>query len=206
MNWWNPPNWWKGKTVYIVGGGPSLCGVNLTPLKGKCVIGCNDAYVLGEKLVPICYFGDYAWWMIHRERLKLYEGILVSCSLKYIEDPSVHMLERVNGKTLEKFPKVGWFCNTGASAINLAVNLGAKKIVLLGFDMKLGNSGQSNWHINEKDRPKAMRYQVFMENIANLADSLWRDYPEVEVINANMDSALNLFRKVRLETILEKPI
>jgi hypothetical protein len=41
---------------------------------------------------------------------------------------------------------VSWNGNSGMSAISLAYHLGAKTIILLGFDMQPAENGQSNYH------------------------------------------------------------
>jgi hypothetical protein len=54
---WIAPKMWAGGTAFIVGGGPSLKGVDLTPIHHRRVIGVNNAYRMGN-WVDICWFGD----------------------------------------------------------------------------------------------------------------------------------------------------
>ena len=54
---WIPPQIWKGQTVFILGGGPSLNEANLDLIHDRRVIGVNNAYQLGS-WVDVCWFGD----------------------------------------------------------------------------------------------------------------------------------------------------
>lgn len=52
-----PPKIWRGQTVFIIGGGPSINDTPLHLLHGRRVIGVNNAYLLGP-WVDVCWFGD----------------------------------------------------------------------------------------------------------------------------------------------------
>ena len=54
---WHPPKMWNDKTVFVLGGGPSLNGTNLDLIRDERVIGANNAYQLGS-WVDVCWFGD----------------------------------------------------------------------------------------------------------------------------------------------------
>jgi len=210
---WNAPKLWQGSTAYIVGGGPSLLTTDLSPLHDKHVIGTNDAYKLGA-WIDICYFGDFTWWHgYHRESLAKFHGIKVCCltgadAAEYgaeIVAAGILPLRRAM-VGLHKAPDIGWYGNTGASAINLAIILGAKRIVLVGFDMQLGKSGESNWHPNEKNPPNSKKYPVFMSQMDLLKthlDLLEEQGQGVEVINATPGSAMTTFPIMTLAEAIE---
>ena len=75
--WWIPPKMWKGDSVYILGGGPSLLSCDLRSIQGERVIAVNDGYlepVAAEypntnyrirQWAAICIFGDWGWWDLH---------------------------------------------------------------------------------------------------------------------------------------------
>jgi len=186
-----------------VGGGPSLLTTDLTPLHDKHVIGTNDAYKLGA-WIDICYFGDFTWWHeYHRESLAMFCGIKVCCltgvdaaeyGAEVIAAGILPLRRAMVG--LHEAPDIGWYGNTGTSAINLAIILGAKRIVLVGFDMQLGKSGESNWHPNKKNEPNSKKYPVFMAQMELLKTHLAllkEQGREVEVINATPGSAMTTF-------------
>lgn len=218
---WQAPVLWPDNTVVIIGGGPSLKQMDLTRLRrrhrapGVRVIGCNDAYALGEDTVDLCYFGDDTWYWIHNRDwvevkghrdeshpgLLQFGGLKVTCSNRNLGDATVMQLER-RPFGLYKAPLIGWYLNTGVSAINLAIMLGAKRIVLLGFDMKLSSSQQPNWHENlNYPKPVANTYDGFLRCAKRMAADLDR-HKSVEVINCSPDSALEVFPKARFEDIV----
>lgn len=154
---WTPVEIWEGLTVFIIGGGPSLKGFDYGPLHGEKVIGCNDAYQLGD-WVDICYFGDNAWYIEeHREKMESWKGLKITCAPSLMSYPEVFWMERKPRGMWPNKNWIGWFFSTGASAVHLAMKLGAKCIVLLGFDMNRGGRGEVNWHKLCKSRRRINR-------------------------------------------------
>lgn len=72
--WYAIPPVWLGETVWIIGGGTSLRGFDWEGIRGRRIIGCNDAYLLGS-WVGVCCFGDRGWYRIHRDRLRSYANL-----------------------------------------------------------------------------------------------------------------------------------
>ena len=90
---------------------------------------------------------------------------------------------------------LAWNANTGASAVNLALILGAKRVFLLGFDMHLSNERQ-NWHENLLNKPDKAVYQKFIEGFGRLSKSLNKVFPGREIVNVTDNSSMNCFPKV----------
>ena len=222
--YWEVPRLWPDSKVFIIGGGPSLKGFDFSLLQGRRVIGCNDAYKLGfpqffdiPDLVDICYWGDWGWWNIHWNEMVKYPkatnerehpgliafpGLRVNCAERYIDAVGVRCLRRDQRK-LCTGDKVGWFHNTGASAINFAILLGAVEIVLLGFDMTVDEDGKHNWHHNLKDQANLVRIERHKRAFHNeLAPQLKKKYPDVKIWNTNKDSGINCFPKVAIKDVL----
>ena len=199
--YWTTTCSWQDKTVFIIGGGPSLKGFDWTLLQGKHIIGCNDAYLLGN-WVDICCFGDVKWYKHHKDRLSSFNGLKVTWRKELVDEPDVFVLKGQPTGLLLKPEWIGWNTSTGAMAINLAVKMGSKKIVLLGFDMKLGEGGESNWHENSLDKPSRLVFKKFNKGFAHLKAELQGKAPDVEILNANPDSGLDMFPKVALEDLL----
>ena len=102
---------------------------------------------------------------------------------------------------------LGWNANTGATAVNLALLLGAKRIFLLGFDMKLSKDGKANWHQNTLDKPDSGIYETkFIPGFERLQKDLEKKFPGKEIINITDDSALNLFPKVKVNDFWKERI
>jgi len=183
------------RPVFIIGGGPSLENVGLTGLQNRFVIGCNDAYVFGEGIVDVCHFGDHKWFTRHRPTLYGYGGFLTTSVHALMEEEDlIHVARENHGWHKDK---LGWNGNTGCEAINLALLLGAQRIYLLGFDMKLGPEGESNWHVNVLDNPtEEVHYARYKDSFQTCVLDWKAKWPEVEIVNLNPDSALECFPKV----------
>lgn len=230
-----PKIWNDGSTCYIIGGGPSVAyaaGIKtpgkdslprvsefLTPIHEKKIIGVNNAYMLGN-WVDVLWFGDSGWFTMHRANLARvgYMGLKMSCHPRFNKNPIAGVvftprdMEKPLGITT-KNSKVSWNYNSGGCAINLAYHLGARRIILLGFDMQSGggkSTWQTHWHGGHKDmshekRQKVWepRYQRFLQGfpiIAQDAKALG-----IEIINAvhpSFGSAIEHFPKIPIQEVL----
>ena len=181
---------WKGQSCFIIGGGPSLKDMDLSPIHNHNVIGVNDAFKLGP-WVDICWFGDCRWAVWNHEALTKFGGEVITCVRCNCQHPAVQV-RRTEQKGISTNPEeVRWNRSSGASAINLAFHLGVTKIILLGFDMQV-RDGQHNWHTNHKHHP---RHEVYQERMITPFESITRDAKTlgIEIINSTPDSALKVF-------------
>ncbi len=93
--------------------------------------------------------------------------------------------------------------NGGYQAINLAVHFGAKRIILLGYDMKDGPEGQKHHHAAHPkgmNNPNAGNYERWLECYETLGPDLKR--AGVTVINCTENSALDCFPRMALTDAL----
>lgn len=205
---WIAEQLWKDETVYIVGGGTSLESFDFDLLKDKKVVGCNDAYLLGENIIDICVFGDLKWFDIHKEKVKNFKNpIHTNVPELYINMPDIPNLfvsKRINNGL--GISALAWNQNTGCLAVNLALLLGAKKIYLLGFDMKLGKQGNANWHENLVESPNAEVYGNFQNGFLNLERFRKSLFPNTEIININDDSDLTVFPTISAKLFWKKEL
>lgn len=199
---WDPNPIWEGEDAYIVGGGPSLHDFNWDLIRGKNTIGCNSAFVLGADIIKIVLFADVVWWLkIGKKGTEEFGGRVVGCMSKghnAKEDcPWLLTMDRNSVRSVGKTD----LClagNTGAMAINLALILGARRIFLLGFDMKLGKEKQANWHDQRYEPPNPQVYPRFVSSFAWFSKSIPKVFPGCEVFNVTEDSNLDAFPKVPL--------
>ena len=91
--------------------------------------------------------------------------------------------------------------NSGSCAISLAVSAGARRVVLLGFDCTFAESGQRHWH---GDHPAGLgnclsiaRWPLQFSRIKRQADAA-----RAEVINCSRRTALDMFTRRSLESVL----
>lgn len=208
---WKAPKIWRPDTiVFIIGGGASLKDENLSLISSnksnKRVIGVNDAFKLGE-WVDVCYFGDVRWFDWNKDELIKFGGLKVCCCPRLSHHNSnvewVYSLKRGKPLGIDLRPDyISWSKSSGASAINLAVHLGAKKIVLLGFDMSVDGVGEHNWHDYHKVKNTlaAVPYPRFLEAFPIIAKDCKRE--GVVVINSTMCSEITNFTKIPLEEVI----
>ena len=197
-SFWTVPRIWTGASAFIIGGGPSLLDLNLGLITDKNVIGINDAYLLGS-WIDYNIFGDTDWYNIHchAKAFKAYTGTHVAANDKMLHEDGIPTLSRRKNVITTVPNTIGWFTNTGVSAINLAILLGCKKVILLGFDLGF-RKGESNWHENIK-KQKPSRYERFIASFEQAAPQI--DKLGVEVLNATPNSSLTCFPYVRYEDV-----
>jgi len=206
------PPIWRG-TCFIIGGGPSLKGFKWQLLKGQRVIGCNDAYQLGS-WVDVMHYGDEGWFdnwykkKIGRESLRKFPGLKTCSCVSHLHIPDVKVFRRLNHgiEGIESRWELAWNQSTGAQAINLAILLGARRIILLGFDMK-PEGEDNNWHSNSihKANPdvnaRHLRYikTFLMPGLLKLKEHPL--YKDLEVLNVKTDpeSPLDCFPETNLK-------
>ena len=164
---WNVPRIWNGGECWILGGGPSLprqfdvpdevikkvlskelplstYSPYMAAIHKKHVIGVNVMYKIGD-WVDLVFWGDKRWFLTNRAGLAEFKGLKVTCH-PYFNTPqfkaeNVKLVPKDNNKPQgisDKQNSASWNSNSGSAAISVAANMGATKIVLLGFDMKLG--------------------------------------------------------------------
>jgi hypothetical protein len=232
---WQVPEIWKNGECWILGGGPSITEqfnipkriVNdviegrstpdayspyMKAIHDKHIIGINMSYKFGD-WIDIVFFGDNSFFLREKNGLASFPGIKVSSHPNIEKYPWVKYVGRdtAHSKGISKNPKmVSWNGNSGAAAISLAVHLGVKRIILVGFDMKLDESGKQHWHDlyhrlenlsrpipkNQKPKPGGLPFNRHLLGFPEIAKDANR--MGVEILNANPDSAIQDFKKVNV--------
>jgi len=204
---WNVPPLWDGETVFVIGGGPSLAGLDWGTLSDFPCLGVNDAYYLCE-CACVGLYGDAVWYETWQKRVKAKQGgIMVSVSARQPPDAEVKWLARESAAVpMPTERKLFWAGNTGMSAINLACLLGARNVVLLGFDMRVSSDEdgwqKANWYENLLNSPNPGLYRRWLEKESVLSQGLKWHYPKTRVVNATPGSAMRAFPHAKLEDIL----
>ena len=185
---------WIGEDVFIIGGGPSLRGVDLSQLECRKVITINMGYRLVRP--TLAYFGSILL-LIRCYRKNDFQQIqspraALESQLWNVKHPhGCHTIETTEcdwGESLES--GLPCFSNSGLVCLNLADLLGAQNIYLLGFDMKSSGPKTENWHTDypEGMRPPSEHYQTYLSDFERVAH-----YCNAQVWNCNPDSELKLF-------------
>jgi hypothetical protein len=224
---------WEGGDVWIIGGGSSIpkqFGIPdevvknvmngtspanvyspyMSFLHDKHVIGINVAYLLGD-WVDMVFFGDIGFFLKHQQGLAKFKGLRVSCHPQMAKYSWVKYTPRDKNhpKGISENPSMAsWNNNSGSAAISIAANAGAKRIILLGFDMKLSDDKKQHWHdlygkgIINKD-PKKPTHLPFERHLRGFSD-IAKDAKKrgIEILNCSPDSAIREFKKYTLKELL----
>lgn len=211
---WSVPRIYVGETFFLLAGGPSLRSFDPERLRGRFVITINDSWRMKPD-ATVCYFCDASWWELSSAvnapsldgRIRFHDSIYrsrwVSGSSDFREHPQVNALSITGQIGLEVLPTgLRHGSNSGYQAINLAYHFGAKRIVLLGYDMKT-EGRRTHWHDSLRE-PEHVFSKTLSQSMLPLFDHLVEPLKNagVEVINANPDSALNCWPKEPLENLL----
>ena len=222
-----PNGSWKGKTCFLIGGGPSLAGFDFSPLKNELTIGVNKAFTIYPTTINYAMdirlnnvlsgqkSGNERKWEALRQQWLAYTGIklFMRRSVKLKFDKSVHVIKNLNAKKLCFDLKQGIWGgnNSGFGALMLAVGLGATRIGLLGYDLKVkvqkGKKLKTHWHdgysfngSSDSFQRKLDKFRMCFEEFAGAIAK-----QGIKVVNLNSDSALTCFPKESLETLLIPP-
>lgn len=226
MEYWKVPQMWTGD-CWIIGGGPSMSqqfgipsgiisqvregklpystyGSYLTPLHSKNVIGTNIAFMLGE-WVSALYFCDSKFFRIYKDSILAFRNLKVTC-VSHLDtnlQPYTRNIKRVKrdykSGLSDRPDTICWNHNSGAAAINLAVLAGAKRILLLGFDMK-SEGDNSHWHNAYGIKTPRNAFNRFLKHFPAIAADAKK--MKVEILNVCPDSLLDVFPRVSLKEVL----
>lgn len=233
---WQIPKIWDGGECWIIGGGPSLSEQFEIPIEvvqkvvkkeetpsayspymkaihKKHVIGINMSFMIGG-WIDMVFFGDKRWYINNREPLSKFPGLKVTChpyfKNKRYESEKIKYVpkDRNKGKGVSSNKNtVCWNANSGGAAISVAVHMGVKRIVLVGFDMKLSDDQRQHWHSYYKSALKVHRKQEhklpFHRHLLGFPE-IKRDAKKmgVEILNASPESAIDCFKKVSVKDLL----
>lgn len=187
------PNF-KDKVVVCIASGASLTeeDCNLVRLSGLPTIVTNTTYQMCP-WADILFGYDKKWWEYYiNDVKKLFRGRLMSYSGALVNF-GVDNLSHTN-----------WFKNfqhSGACIIGLAIECGAKQVILLGYDCKIDD--KAHWHGNHpqgfNNCKSISQWHIHHDEVKKFAER-----KGCEVLNASRDTALDCYKKVSLEAVLNE--
>lgn len=221
---------WKGLTVALLGGGPSLT-LEQFELAGEArhadrirAIAVNDAYLLAP-WADVHYAADAKWHRWHAEgiakpllhlsaaevygRWKAFPG--QKCTIEnaggHVVGEDVHVLRN---RDIETGPHAGLSSDRGAlatgrhggfQALNLAILAGASKILLLGYDAKRGPDGATHFHGSHPiTAPAEAAFAEFRRSFSAAQRDI--EAAGVQVLNCSPNSSIETFPKMELQEAL----
>jgi len=223
---WKVPRIWEGEDCIIIGGGPSLTkqfhipdslvkdvyagksspsvySPYMTKIHSMHVIAVNMAYKIGDWM-DVLFFGDVGLIEKSHTDIFSFQGLRITCGETKVDyNGRIKLIGKDKAKKLGisfNPSHVAWNFNSGAAAINLAVHFGVKRIILLGFDMKL-DEGNQHWHKYYAGNPRTVHatMNTHMRGFPQIAKDL---EGKVEIINACPDSRIDAFPKMNLDDII----
>lgn len=192
--------------VYIVAGGPSLTGVDLSPLQGRRVVAINKASV-HLPWAEVAFWVDFRVWHwygeiilggLHKHRITLCcdpkRARLYPPGVEVWDSSGAWGLDTAGGRTARHGHSSAY------AAMNVCLKLGARRIVLLGVDLQPADDGRMHWHkehpIPTKQRHLDNMFKAFTE-AAPTAFELG-----AQIYSAGPRSRLEVFPKVDLDLAL----
>lgn len=204
---WGPvpvPRLWPGETFVCIGSGPSLTQADIDACQGRSrVIAIKDVVRLAPWADVLYGAGDdcggQTWWRLHGPTLQ-FDG------LRYCLDPQAKAWASVLKTGGEQGLTDQRDClatggHSGYQAINLAVHLGAAKIVLLGYDMQATAGKQHYFGDHQHGAPdRKLPFNLFQFHFPSMVPALAAR--GVTVINASRETALDLFPRAPIDEAL----
>jgi hypothetical protein len=223
---------WDGGDVWILGGGASVntefgipdelankvrsgelpmtaLSEYFKPIHDKHVIGINVAYMIGD-WIDMVFFGDGGFYCQHKLNLAKFVGMRVTCHAGASGEKWIKYLGRDGRKPkgISTSPSlVSWNGNSGSAAMSIAAHSGAKRIILLGFDMCLGSGSRQHFHDVyhrgeiKPDKHRKLPFDRHMRGFPIIKSDC--DAMGIEVINASQVSAITCFRKCSVKELLQ---
>lgn len=183
--------------IALLASGPSLCASDVNRLKGRCdVMAISDVW----RLVPwarYLYSCDQRWWQ-HHDYAKSFRGERWTQEQPHRTWPQearrhgINVIRSVNKPGLSTTPGlVHTGNNSGFQALNLAVLMGYRTILLLGYDL-CAHSGKTHFF---GDHPPGLQrnspYALFRRSFESASSQL--DELGVRVVNCSRVTTLRCF-------------
>lgn len=202
------PRLWPDSTIACVATGPSLTEEDCKYLRGKVpVIAINDAHLLAP-WADILYSSDRSWWP-HYKAVPSFQGMKYGIGSApgkanpFFHYPEITVLRNAGYHGLELDPSgLRNGKNSGFAALNLAVHFGAKRILLLGYNMSHLHGRQ---HFFGSHPPNLQQTSALYPNFRRAFDTLVEPLKSagVKVINCTKHTSLTAFPLGDLREVLE---
>ncbi len=201
------PRLWPQATIVCLATGPSLTAADVDACRGRArLIAIKDAIRLAPD-ADVLYGagGDNArWWQKHGPTLQAFAGLRYAL---HDDAATWATVLRNTGPTgLERDPgglKTGK--NSGYQAINLAVHLGAARILLLGYDQYQAPNGPKYFFGNrpatDQNRSPFVDFLPTFETLVAPLQALG-----VSVVNCSRETKLTCFPRRPLAEVLDAEV
>jgi hypothetical protein len=187
--------WFDGCTVAVIGSGPSLTAYQLhlvgqARLEGRCrVIACNEAIYVAW-WADWLHAADHKWWHWSWHRVQHFKGRKTGLSDALPSAWGVGFLKLTGVDGFDPDPScVRSGQTSGYQAVHSAIHAGAKRILLLGIDMK-GNGEHFHRPHPDKSGPGWLTSAAKFDGLVQPAADRG-----VEILNCSPGSAVTAFKR-----------
>lgn len=215
------------RTAFIIGNGPSLAKTDLELLIGSDSFACNNIHLIYPKTKwrPTYYVrsesADLLLQDAWKESVAVHLDMGIPCYMSgYFREASsgyanyheikhcVHHTMNYDHQDVPSEWHMPWLCQFGGSLIvsmQIALNMGYERLVLLGCDLGYRDNKQSHFdpayeHGSEQKAIYANRNQIWA-HLCGIHYYKRRGLP-YNVINCTIGGDLHLYHRARLEDIL----
>ncbi len=158
--------------VIVVASGPSLTVEQCEAIRGRKVLSVSDTYTL----LPFArwhYAADFPWWQHHHRHVGIEKRY--SCNASARQRFGLYNPGRVLG------------ADSGARALCLASNLGATRIIMLGFDYQ-HTGGKTHFFGDHPWRNNAKGTAIWLRDLPKVVEVLTEQ--GVSLINCTPTTAI----------------
>jgi hypothetical protein len=189
--------------VVCLATGESLCQQDVDYCRGRAsVIAVNDAWRMAP-WADVLYSSDVRWWR-HYGYAPDFQGVRVGLTYHGLPDvkqwhesfPGLLLTVEHHEGLERREGYVSSTKNSGGAAINLAVHMGARRVVLLGYDMQ----GQHFFGAHPGPIRRSSSFESFRQYIGTMVEPLQQ--AGVEVVNCSRKTALEHFPVRALRDVL----
>jgi hypothetical protein len=208
------PLLWPGRTVVCLASGPSLTAADVQFVCGRAPVIAINAAIQVAPWADVFYSGARDYWTpaaVASRRAAGFHGLSVRLALNQgmgphqerpgiLPDGSI-VLGNTGDEGLELQPiGLRTFKNSGGAAINLAVHFGARRVVLLGYDMAPDRHGRHHFTAAAGQAERHFSpYPAFRTYLGTMVGPLRA--AGVDVLNCSRSTTLEHFRRVPLEAV-----
>ncbi|HHX8240231.1 hypothetical protein LPQ20_20900 [Klebsiella pneumoniae] len=179
------------ETVFCVASGPSLTREDCAAVEktGCSIIAVNNTWQLFDEIYAL-FAGDLSWWKQHRKEVPNGRFRKITANLAAAKSYALEYRRYCS-------PQEGF--NSGAMAISLAEELGARVVVLLGYDCSISKG--LHWHgphsgnlRNPTETSIAKWHRQFQR--------IHEKHPTLQILNASRSSDIQCFPRINLNTVI----
>lgn len=182
----------------ILASGPSLTASDVAATAAFPTLAISNTFQQAPH-AAVVYAPDRRWWTVWHPEAVQHRGMKFGVHAGLRDHPIVEMLRREPGDGLSADPDRLRGTHAGTQAINFAVLAGAKRLILLGYDMGPAPDGR-NHYFGEHPDGSHVNYVRRLQEYETLGTAL-RD-ADVQVWNCSRTTRITAFARPALETVL----